>query len=218
MERNEKKIAELHPVVRPYAQEFIARLEQLGMKPLITQGYRTVEEQNQLYAQGRTRPGQKVTNARGGESFHNYRLAFDLAFLDNKGALTYDVDWSIVGKMGQQCGLEWGGAWVVFKDKPHFQLVGSLKIKELYKNPSASQLVDLALAPYTRQFNAVSKWAKDAVDKAMAKGIEVWTNPQEPVTPEMVEQVFYKLGYITEVRGGMTKERLMVALMNAKIL
>lgn len=212
------KIEQLHPTVQPYAQQFLDELTALGLKPFITQGYRSIEEQNRLYAQGRTKPGQKVTNAKGGESWHNYRLAFDLGFLTDTGKLTYDVDWNIVGKTGQKIGFEWGGAWTIFKDRPHFQMVGGLRIKDVYNNPEANTLIDLHLAPYVKLEPKISKWAKDAVEKAKKRGISVWTNPQEEVTPEILEQVLWKLGLVSEVRGGMSKERLMVALMNAKIL
>jgi hypothetical protein len=218
-ERNASRIKELHPTLHPYATQLIQELEGLGYSPLITQGRRTVEEQNALYAQGRTKPGQKVTNARGGESWHNYGLALDLGFLDGEGKLVYDVDWNIVGKVGQKIGFSWGGAWTIFKDKPHFEITGGLRIKDVYNNPEANTLIDLHLSPYVKQEPKISKWAKDAVEKAKLRGITYWGNPQEPVTPIILEQILHKLGLIDEVKpDGMTKERFMVALMRAKIL
>jgi len=218
-ERNAERIKQLHPIVQHYAHLLITQLEELGYSPIVTQGLRTHDEQNALYAQGRTKPGQKVTNARGGESWHNYGLALDLGFMDKEGKLTYEVDWNIVGKVGQKIGFSWGGAWTIFKDRPHFEITGGLRIKDVYNNQEANTLIALHLAPYAIQEPKISKWAKDAVEKAKLKGITEWNAPQELVTPQILEYVMFKLGLIDEVReGGMTKERLMVALNRAKIL
>ena len=45
---------------------------------------RTFAEQDALYAQGRTKGGLKVTNAKGGQSYHNYGLAIDIVLLIDK--------------------------------------------------------------------------------------------------------------------------------------
>ena len=86
--------------------------------------YRSVEEQNKLFAQ---RP--KVTNARGGQSIHNYGLAFDIVILkdkDNNGTFetaSFDIDeyWMNVVKFFKAKGWVWGGDWKSFKDAPHFE-------------------------------------------------------------------------------------------------
>lgn len=106
---------------------------------VITQGLRTIEQQNALYAQGRTLPGSIVTYAKGGESYHNYGLAFDIAILKN-GNPTWDTktdidqndvsDYVDVGEIGELIGLEWGGRWKIC-DLPHFQMTFGLTIKEL---------------------------------------------------------------------------------------
>ena len=86
----------------------------------LTCGYRSVEEQNRLYAQGRTAPGRIVTNARGGASWHNYGLAADYAFVAG-GQLAWSGPWRIFGRIARECGLEWGGDWKGFPDRPHVQ-------------------------------------------------------------------------------------------------
>lgn len=94
---------------------------------IITCTYRSKEEQNELYAIGRTIKGKRVTNARGGQSKHNNypSLAFDIAFI----AINKKLDWSeenfyefaeIIKKI--EPNIEWGGDWKKFKDLPHFQL------------------------------------------------------------------------------------------------
>ena len=71
-----RRIRELHPRLGIAARQFINTVEgELGIQLRITQGYRSIAEQDALYAQGRTAPGEIVTNARGGQSYHNYGLA-----------------------------------------------------------------------------------------------------------------------------------------------
>lgn len=94
-----------------------------GYELLVTQGFRSIDEQNRLYAQGRTRPGKIVTNARGGQSKHNFGKAVDVAVLVN-GEITWaeSVYKKTVGKYAAQVGIEWGGNWKKFKDYPHVQI------------------------------------------------------------------------------------------------
>jgi D-alanyl-D-alanine carboxypeptidase. len=89
----------------------------------LTQTYRNVTDQMADYAKGRTKPGKVVTNAKAGQSLHNYypALAFDIAF--KKGNTLY-WDVSLFRKfatIAKRLGLEWGGGWPNFKDNPHFQ-------------------------------------------------------------------------------------------------
>jgi peptidoglycan L-alanyl-D-glutamate endopeptidase CwlK len=96
---------------------------------LVTSTYRSTAEQNALYAQGRTKPGKKVTNAKGGQSFHNHRLAYDVVPLRNGKPVwgTTGEDgklWQRVGELGEAAGLEWAGRWTKFREFPHFQYTG----------------------------------------------------------------------------------------------
>ncbi|MED0738884.1 M15 family metallopeptidase, partial [Aneurinibacillus thermoaerophilus] len=75
----------LHPVVAQRGWEVVFEAWQRGIYVLITQGYRSIAEQNELYAQGRTKPGKIVTNAKGGTSYHNYGLALDFALYTPDG-------------------------------------------------------------------------------------------------------------------------------------
>ena len=74
---SEKRIRQLHPALAAAVRDTIADLAGRGLVVEIVQGLRTFAEQDELYAQGRTKPGQIVTQARGGESNHNYGLAAD---------------------------------------------------------------------------------------------------------------------------------------------
>jgi len=99
---------------------FEARLAKAGIKVKLTCGYRSTEEQNRLHALGRTQPGRIVTNARGGYSWHNFGLAADYAFVIG-GQLTWSGPWKVFGRIARECGLEWGGDWKKFPDRPHVQ-------------------------------------------------------------------------------------------------
>ena len=74
---NSRKIEDLHLIVAAKCRAFIAACAAHGIDVVITSTFRDAESQNALYAQGRTAPGKKVTNVRGGESMHNWRRAFD---------------------------------------------------------------------------------------------------------------------------------------------
>ena len=95
------------------------------MKKLVTQGMRTFEEQDNLFNQ---KP--KVTNAKGGQSIHNYGLAFDFCLIEGKKTI-WDVakdfdsdkrpDWAEVVEVFKKAGYTWGGDFRSFKDAPHFE-------------------------------------------------------------------------------------------------
>jgi hypothetical protein len=102
----------------------------------VTDGLRTFKEQDDLYAKGRTKPGDVVTNAKGGSSNHNYGLAVDLVPLDSKGQPNWKAKeevWDAMGKVGKEHGLEWGGDWKKLVDRPHFQLPVGMGVKECRK-------------------------------------------------------------------------------------
>lgn len=119
--RSAKNIETLHPHVRPKARALIAQAAKMGIKAVITSGTRDYEEQNTLFAQGRTAKGIVVTNARGGQSNHNFGIAFDVTIFGGKEPVWDGPEYQTLGTIGVSLGLEWGGAWK-FKDDPHFQL------------------------------------------------------------------------------------------------
>jgi hypothetical protein len=146
---NEQRLSRLYPVLAIRARCMVELCAYEGIPILITQGLRTWEEQDALYAKGRTvSPLGKqhiVTNAKGGQSFHNFGLAFDIVVLDSVGKADWDVahpSWKRSAEIGKSLGLEWGGDWKSFKDMPHFQYVGDLttaRCRELY--PSSLQAI-----------------------------------------------------------------------------
>lgn len=145
-----QRAALLHPKVRAEVIQLIDKAEATfhpNMAVRIVQGLRTIDEQNDLYAQGRTKPGNIVTNAKGGSSFHNYGLAIDFAILTDKDGngsfedLSWDIkkdndkdgvaDWLEVVKVFEGAGWEWGGKWASIKDYPHLQKTFGLTWKIL---------------------------------------------------------------------------------------
>ena len=124
-------INSLDPFVATLAKRFLelTRLENLDIR--IIAAFRSWDDSDMLYSLGRCTPGNIVSNVRGGESFHNWGLAFDAAFFEN-GMISYDIKKYIeLGRLGKQVGLKWGGDFVDIKDYDHFQYVFGLNIDDL---------------------------------------------------------------------------------------
>lgn len=131
-----------HPELIDKSKKLVTACKGQGLLIGIGECYRTVEEQDKLYAKGRTTAGSIVTNAKGSSysSHHQWGTAFDIYRNDGKGAYNdSDGFFKKVGAIGKQIGLEWGGDWTDPVDKPHFQLPywGSTtrKLKRIYKTP-----------------------------------------------------------------------------------
>lgn len=124
---NSRKLENLHPTVREKALIMKKRCEaELGIDLVFTSTYRDNESQDALYAIGRTVKGSKVTNAKAGYSWHNFKLAFDVVPVRNGKPIWKTTGeegklWAEIGRIGKECGLEWGGDFKSFKDLPHFQ-------------------------------------------------------------------------------------------------
>lgn len=122
---NSRKIEDLTPEVQALCNKFISECAKVGIDLLVTSTYRDFESQNELYAQGRTKPGNKVTNAKAGESFHNYRIAFDVVPIINGKADWNSTRWPEIGEIGEKCGLSWAGRWKgSLRETAHFQMPG----------------------------------------------------------------------------------------------
>jgi peptidoglycan L-alanyl-D-glutamate endopeptidase CwlK len=108
-------------------------MELLGLPMRITEGYRSIERQNELYAQGRTTKGNIVTKAKGGESLHQYGVAADYVFRKQGYDATND-QWLAFASIAERHGFEWGGGkdWqnAGFVDKPHIQMMKGYKLSD----------------------------------------------------------------------------------------
>jgi len=139
-------LEKLHPTVREKAEKLLALCKEKGMAVKVEETFRTVERQDELYAQGRTTKGDIVTNAEGKEykSYHQWGLAFDLVRDDGKNPWENgDKFFDKLGALGETIPLKWGGR---FKDKdgksiydgPHFEdrTLGTLtKLKKTWDTP-----------------------------------------------------------------------------------
>lgn len=129
--RSEKNLATLVPNARRKAREWLTKCLEAGINVKVICGTRTYEEQAALYAKGRTAPGEKVTNARPGYSWHNFGVAWDFVVFDDRGQPLWDSQlMERCGRIGEELGLEWGGSWKGFKDKPHLQLKMGLTLAQ----------------------------------------------------------------------------------------
>ncbi len=115
----------LHPWLNYKLGLLLKQCEKKGIYLIITEGFRSKEYQDKLYAKGRTKPGNIVTNAKGSDysSQHQWGIAFDIAINDSK-LLYNEATIRKVAKIAKsnKVGLAWGGDWVSPVDTPHFYL------------------------------------------------------------------------------------------------
>lgn len=145
------KIEKLHPSVRTEVKDIVQEInEKLTGKSQvrIAQGLRTFAEQDALYAK---RP--KVTNAKGGQSVHNYGFAVDIVMIIDGKVASWDVkkdwdgdkvsDWDEAVKVFAKYGWNWGGNWHSFKDMPHFDKIGfsNWRVLQNYKRDSKGYII-----------------------------------------------------------------------------
>ncbi|WP_176465675.1 peptidoglycan-binding protein [Virgibacillus sp. 7505] len=142
LQRSEKNMGSgMNAIVKKSALEVIRRAYKEGINAQISHGMRTYAQQDALYAQGRTKPGSKVTNARGGYSNHNFGLAVDYFLTSEDGTKaiwSVNSDWNRVAAIAKSLGFSWGGDWTSFKDYPHLEMSGGLSTAQLRagKKPS----------------------------------------------------------------------------------
>lgn len=121
---------DMKKIVADKVRYVIAEMHKQGIYVGVAQAYRSIDEQNALYAQGRTVRGNIVTNARGGQSNHNFGVAVDFFLYDGnitKAKWVVDADFrKVVVEMKKQ-GFDWGGDWTSFYDAPHFELYDAVR-------------------------------------------------------------------------------------------
>lgn len=141
-------LATLKPKVRQLAEQLVMRCKEQGITVIVTQALRTFAEQDALFAQGRTKPGSIVTRAKGGFSLHNYGVAFDIVPIINGKADYKNLElFDRIGTLGEQIGLEWGGRWKTFPDRPHFQFLAGYTLVD-FQNKKIDE-TKFALKPPT---------------------------------------------------------------------
>ncbi|MEK5417328.1 MULTISPECIES: M15 family metallopeptidase [Paenibacillus] len=203
--KSSKRLVGLHPVVLAAATVLIERCYARGVPIVITQGLRTIAEQDALYAQGRTKSGSIVTNAKGGYSYHNFGLAVDFALLlPNGSSVSWDMnrdyngnnikDWIEVVEEAKKLGFDWGGDWTSFKDYPHFQMVFGLTLTQLRAGSKPSET---AMAKATANIDRLKGEAEEDMSriaeleeqvKELAKVVSELTNSKDVLKQAATEQ------------------------------
>ena len=211
-----RNVSQLHPTLQKKVVELQKECKKQGIKIKIGECFRTVAEQNALYAKGRTAPGSIVTNAKGNSysSMHQWGVAFDF-FLDmdvDKDGKTSDDAFNNatklfnkVGSIGKKLGLEWGGDWKSIKDLPHFQLPDwgstATQLKKKYGTPD--------------KFKAT--WsAKEEVKNVKAKPNNTVTASKNPTEPARHRDAKYNGSYKTisnlNLRTGAGKSKSIITI------
>jgi peptidoglycan L-alanyl-D-glutamate endopeptidase CwlK len=121
--RSDANIATLRKTTQAKAREWLAACRAEGINVKIITGTRTYQEQDALFAQGRSKPGPKVTNAPAGYSWHNFGVGWDFVVFDTNGQPQWESPlMERCGQIAESLGLEWGGRWTSPEDTPHIQL------------------------------------------------------------------------------------------------
>ncbi len=125
---NDSKLNGIHPILVAKVQKIQAAMAALGFPMKVVQGLRTADQQAELYASGRTKPGKIVTNCDGIKLKSNHQAkddgyghAVDMAF-DASDPFADSLPWDTYGACAKALGLVWGGAWISLKDRPHIEL------------------------------------------------------------------------------------------------
>lgn len=136
---SETAIYSLHPEAQRAARKLYRECRKRSISIRIISGTRSYREQDNLYAIGRSIKGTKVTNAKGGQSNHNFGIAFDIGVFEEGKYLVESPLYNTVGEIGKGLGLEWGGDWKTIKDRPHFQLKTGLGVSEVRRRFEAGE-------------------------------------------------------------------------------
>lgn len=123
-----QRLRGVHPRLIDAIEDLLAQMATIGHPMMVTQGLRTAKQQAELYAQGRTTKGPRVTNADGVKAKSNHQAkadgyghAVDLAFVSPE-PFADSHPWTEMGIRAERLGLKWGGRWVSFTDRPHVEL------------------------------------------------------------------------------------------------
>lgn len=138
---NSRDPQDLLPEAAAKHDEFVSACAAVGIDVLTTSTYRDHESQASLYAIGRTvlgadptpeRPmGRTVTNAKPGDSYHNWKVAWDFVPIVNGKAMWKDeAAFRKCGEIAESLGIEWAGRWKSFPELAHCQYTGGLRIAD----------------------------------------------------------------------------------------
>ena len=177
-----RDINELTPLAQRACRLFMEICRKNGLDIFITETYRSQKRQNELWEQGRSKPGKIVTWTM--HSRHTDRRAWDIAC---NGSNLYDrATLKKAGRIAEKLGITWGGTWVT-PDMPHFEITDSWKApkeEEEMTQEQFNKFMDNWLAE--RRSLPISNWAKEELEQAKEEGITDGTAPQAFATREQV--------------------------------
>lgn len=122
------ELEECHPILQERWSRVAEKYRSLypGRKLLVTCGNRSVEEQQELFSHGRSKPGPVVTQLDGVNQKSNHNVtpsrALDFCVVLQGKATWNPSEYRSVGTLAEAEGLIWGGNWPHFKDNPHIEL------------------------------------------------------------------------------------------------
>lgn len=206
--RSEARIGDVHPSLKEYAIELIKRCYKEGIRVQLSSGYRSPIDQAYIYGQGRSSyiyngkqygrikdaKGKQlpiISNAKPGESIHNYGLAIDYFLVSedgNNSIWTVNSDWKRVAAVAKSMGFEWGGDWSSFKDYPHLQYTKGLTLGQIAKGlrPAFSKLIT----------EKVIVASKPVVTKGVFR-IKTGTFPNARGLADAIDRVKVDFGWVT---------------------
>jgi peptidoglycan LD-endopeptidase CwlK len=133
--RSEANIRTLMLEVQALCRESLGRIRASGLDARVISGTRTYAEQTAIYRRGRFgNPGPVISNAKAGQSWHNFGRAWDIGIFKNGKYLADGPEYTEASIPGKIPGVEWGGDWRSLKDKPHYQVVGDFSTLAAVRN------------------------------------------------------------------------------------
>lgn len=168
-----KDLNDLHPYVKYLAEKHIAECRAKGLEPVITSTLRTMQEQADIYASGRTKPGPILSYTKAGHSMHNYGLAFDCSFPD--------AEYKKAAVIGKTLGLKWGGEFKLlsgkpFVDRPHFQWTGGLTTADLLKGKRPANPLEMTVKEFQKAFGLKADGIVGSITKAKMQEVLILIN------------------------------------------
>lgn len=126
-----RSLSDLHPKAREKALQWIDACKAKDIDVLVYCTYRSAAEQDDLYRIGREIQGKRVTNAKGGQSMHQYRVAWDaVPLIGGKPVWSNSELYLRMGEAAEALGIEWAGRWKSFRETAHFQYTEGLKLAD----------------------------------------------------------------------------------------
>lgn len=167
--KDKRALSNLHPTVALMADVFIRNANakyQGNLQIKVISTLRDWAEQQAIYDQGRTKPGRIVSNARPGDSIHNWGCAIDLGvfkngiYIDNSDPSDAKKVYQDIKDIAKDIGFVWGGDFKTIKDFPHFEYTGKYTSKEFITLAKSGKPIDEMIDPIGALISKLQKEGK----------------------------------------------------------